>query len=224
MRHLAVVCMVVLVAAILVGGQPALQAGKASKPAPVRWACQLTLRDADGDAIQSDGRGAYRDGMNGVLCGINLEPNTGTYQWLNIDLSARTSTRSFYYPGQTDASGYNYFSFSTKGTFQVKQFATVVAGSTDTRPFRAFVYDKQFSGGTGRFTGDNASNPGTSSVIVDVASDGCNWTVWFDPTTTPGLMELAETTKGSGPYGAPGGYYPMPFSATVTVIGGKAGC
>jgi len=256
MKRLTVVLFVALAAAVIAEGQAALQADKSGaakagpvKPAPLRWACQITFRDAPGDAIMSDGKGAYRDGVNGVLCGIDQSITGSHYQWLNVDLSAKTSTRAMTFPGQAGGvPGPAYATFSNKGSFEVKGLAAIAYDPSsptfmDVLPFRSYVTDpKRVVGGL--FRGDSnfiGSVPLSSSVFVS-AQTACTWVVWFDPAALPVQSSRGERSDTQyyprvmewlvrqGTNDIVQGYYPMPFSATITAISGpgvngvKPGC
>ncbi len=224
--------LVALIVAALGIGLDAAKPGT-KDPTP-DWPCVITFRDVGGDAIKSDGLGAYVNGYQGVLCDVTQEPTSGHDQWLNLhfDTSKRTpSPRKIFYAAQTGAGG--WAAFFTQGWFQVKKFGTVTSGS-ERRPFRAYVQNAQFSKGVGRLRGDSdsiESTSGSSSVIVTPGEDGCTWTVRFDPNEPPGSGEsgvtvnprVMEMTEGQF-YDVVRGVYPMAFEVTVTVTGVKTGC
>ena len=110
---------------------------RAAKPDPTpNWRCRVTLRDASGDKIQSDGAGSYVDGLGGVTCYIVNEPGVAHDRWLFLSLplsGKRGPERIFRYIGQT-FEGASYPSFSSWGTFEVKGLAKVPWNPTGPSP------------------------------------------------------------------------------------------
>ena len=234
-----------LTAGVLAGGFFTTGLFGASKPAPARWPCQITFRDAAGDVIKSDtatGSASwprpYVDGVDGVTCGISHDTNApGTYNWLNVVFDSQ-SPRYLNYIGQ-QFEGSSYTSFVDRNYFQVKQLGTVVwdannPSAMDARPFRSYAPDRQFLKSSARFQGDSdfGNVPGGTSSVFVQPLDPCSWQVWLDPSAAlladefsdtrvnPRVMQVSEGTS----YSTTRGYFPMPFSAVVKVISGKAGC
>lgn len=221
----------VAAAAMVVGLSAQGKSGGGNAASVSRWACSITFAPVQ-DGINADSAGAYVDGTNGIVCGVNLTSGTSTYQWLNVDLTARTNNRGLVYTPQPDSgsSGAGWNSFSTKGTFQVVGFSTVTSTDTaspDSRPFRAFAYDlpaADFASGSARFSGnfvngDGTPNPANVTVLSKNAAGGsCSWLVTFDAE-----MRVDENTK-KVPWGLLRGYYPMSYRAIVTLLPGVNGC
>lgn len=227
---------------------PTVTAGKPVPP-PAPWPCQVTLRDAGGDVIISDGKGPYVNGQGGVSCTITADPNATKYGWLYLYFPRPTkSTRAVLYLGQTrDADGGpGYNGFASRGSFEVKGLTQTAYNPgnpdfIDIRPFRANQSDRQFASGTGQFSGDSNFtgeqwSTGSSSVFVKPGADGCTWDFWFDPNAGPFSSTLGDSAptryaprviqlkEGTG-YAQTRGYYAMPFGATVRIINvPKLGC
>jgi len=145
---------------------------------------------------------------------------------------------------------YSTFGLGDQGTFEVKKLAAVEWNPADpTRrdvmPFRAYFWDSQFPDGYARldgdsnFTGDITGNINwdtTSSVFVQPLN-ACSWQITsytseelflFDgefgertsTRTDPRVMRMTEGIKKPRVRGD----FPMPFQATISIIGNKAGC
>ena len=239
--------MATMVAVILTVGVVGPQAAKPD-PTP-NWRCRVTLRDASGDKIQSDGAGSYVDGLGGVTCYIVNEPGVAHDRWLFLSLPSsgkRGPERFFRYIGQT-FEGASYPSFSNWGTFEVKGLAKVAWNPTgpsprDVMPFRAYIMHPQlpFADGYALLSGDSNivgsfGFDGTSSVFVQPI-DACSWQVTCYTTeepdlfigtsgeratrTTPRLMRLTQGSRNPANVGD----FPMAFQATVAITANKPGC
>jgi hypothetical protein len=239
---------VVLLAGLLaVSGHEGLMAGKPAPP-PAPWSCSVTMRDADGDVIRSDGKGAYLNGQGGVSCTITADPAALKYGWLYLYFpSPKRATRSFVYLGQAGwqpgdpnlVGGPGYTGFTSRGSFEVKGLTRIAwngdSAYYDIEPFRANVEIGQFNGDS-NVTG---SSEGGSSVFVrPMDAKGCTWSFWSDPdapafVSPTGLGDSAGTRYGprviqhramAGTNWVTQGFYPMAFGATVRITGGKTGC
>jgi len=131
------------------------------------------------------------------------------------------------------------------GTFEVKGLAQVEWNQADpfyrdVKPFRAYLRNSQFVGGVAALNGDSNSpgfDPsGTTSSVFVRAIDPCSWTITWDTAEgffsghsgehqgiriDPRVMRISE---GTGKQARIRGDFPMPFQATVSIIGNKAGC
>ena len=146
----------------------------------------------------------------------------------------------------------SYASFVNQesGTFEVKRLAAVEWNPTDpTRrdvmPFRAYLWSSEFLDGYGRLDGDsNYLGPVTGNVNYDTTSsvfvqplDACSWQITSytneepfhldgefgertSTRTSPRVMRLGEGIKKPRVRGD----FPMPFQATISIIGNKPGC
>jgi len=239
--------MLALTAAVLLGGT---SESWAAKPAPdLDWKCSIQLRDAPGDAITSDGGGAYVHGTDGVECTI-VRDRDAHFNWLYV-VFAGTAPRSMMFRGQSNGSA-SYLSFANKGTFEVKGLADLAwTGTpyTDVRPFRGLLRSPQFARGAGEFNGhsnfpggpnipDGAPYVGTSSVFVQALST-CSWQITSYTTEVTSLITLTSgeragtittptrvlrLSEGVYPKVTVRGGFPMAFGATVRIIGNMPGC
>lgn len=179
-----------------------------------------TLSVVHESAIQSDTKGWYTNGLDGVNCRIPQSPNSGLYGWLQVGFSRKVA-RAFRYPGQSSFDGgYQYASFSTGpvATFEIVRIASVI--STEVRPFRASVDNGQFAEKVAAFRGDAEGMTtwpvtGTNSVRVQRV-DACSWRVSLGG---DGLLELGE----GGGYAQYRGHYRMPLLVDVKILSGN-GC
>lgn len=237
---------VLIVMAVLLAAETRTPAqgskGKVTPPPPAPGVCQVTLRDAPGDVILSDGGGTYVNGVDGFGCNVNSDPTTVHYGWLEMSFPGsknQPSKRFIRYPGQAlDADGRTgYSGFDSRGGFEVKGMALITWNGNpyyyDVAPLRATVEIGQFFGDS-NFTGGDSG--GSSSVFVRPLDDGCTWYVWSDPNAgalPPGFLGDSAGTrynprviwlrKQKGVNWITLGYYAMPFAATVKIIG-KSGC
>lgn len=236
--------LLVLAAAMTLGA--ASESWSAGKPAPSSdWRCKIVFRDAADDTIQSDGA-TYTDGVGGVKCYVVVVPGATHDGWLymNITNTRRSpSTRYIRFVGQSfEGASYVTFNNHQGGTFEVKEFARPDPGypnlAHNVKPFRALLSNSQFAGGNARMDGDSNFTGGepsysTSSVFVRQI-DACSWTVTSYTTEEPTPLVSSFGERG-GTRVAPRvmriwegdgarGEFPMPFQATVTIIGNKVGC
>jgi hypothetical protein len=166
---------------------------------------------------------------------------------------ARPSSRFVQFVGQSyprldgSIASYSTFANQNTGSFEVKGLAKIEWNPLDpvrrdVMPFRAFLAHPQFLGGVGRLDADSNFTGGvpsdtTSSVFVQPL-DACSWQITSYTTEEPFLFESEfgerSTTRTAprvmriwetvGKTPVVRGEFPMPFQATVTVIGTKAGC
>lgn len=210
----------------------------AAKP-PASMSCSVQFRDAAGDIVRSDGLGPYVDGAAGVSCKID-----GFTNWLNLTFagSKRTPARSLAVVGQTGTS--SSYNTTTSATELDIKFLSQAVAPLDVLPWRLRVSSSQFQGGFGQFTGDSSYDAGPTIVgasSLGIATiDACTWqatlyTTGFPlQTLTHGENAATQTDPRvalltqNGIPGANGtiysGYFTMPFSATIRVLSGKAGC
>jgi len=229
-----------------------MAAARAARPTPPDpdWKCRIVLRDAAGDTIKSDGAGAYVHGAAGVTCKIVRTEGAAHYNWLYFQIGGN-SARFMLFPGQTyGAASYTTIVNRAPGTFEVKGLANVPwtgVAYTDVMPFRTTVSSPQLSKGVGQFDGDSNvaggyyPSDGTSSVFVEPL-DQCAWRVTSyttedtsalslasgerpgtqtSPTRVMRLIEGGTPTSGKATVR---GDFPMPFAATITIVGNNPGC
>ena len=195
----------------------------------------------------------YRDGIDGVTCYVIDAPGSTHDRWLymKIESSRRLpSSRFVQFVGQTypqlagGTASYATFANQNGGSFEVKGLATVEWNALDparrdVMPFRAYLRSAQGGGGRldadSNFTGGIPSDT-TSSVFVQPL-DVCSWQITSYTTDEPlsdGVFGERTTTRtnprvmriwvrlGKNPVAR--GESPMPFQATIAIIGNKAGC
>ena len=241
--------LMLLAAMILSAASESWGAGKPAPP-PSNWRCKIVFRDAAGDKIQSDGA-TYTDGAGGVQCYVLNAPGAAHDRWLymNITNTRRSpSSRYIRFVGQSfEGASYATFNNHEGGTFEVKALAKVEwnpadPARRDVMPLRAIIKNSQFANGYARLDADSNFTGGepsysTSSVFVQPI-DACSWTITSYTTEEPTLLisSLGEREgtrlnprvmrfwEGNAPNLQVRGEFPMPFQATVSIIGNKAGC
>lgn len=224
---LAAVAGVILTTGVVHGGGGQKAAGGKPAPAPTYspWTCTVTLRDAEGDMVRSDGKGPYVNGVGGLHCGILADPSATKYGWLEVTFDS-TSARYILYPGQSQDvdGGPGYNTLNSRGTFEVKGLSKNVVFNPsdpdhfDVVPFRANQTDRSFANKMGQFGGDSnfTGEPwsiGSSSPFVQALAEppgsvaaSCSWKIWLDPSAeriSVSLGESAVTRAGTqaAPYG-----------------------
>lgn len=173
--------------------------------------------------------------------------------YMKIESSRRLpSSRFVQFVGQTypqlagGTASYATFANQNGGSFEVKGLATVEWNALDparrdVMPFRAYLGSAQFAGGGGRLDADSNFTGGipsdtTSSVFVQPL-DACSWRItsytteeplfdgqFGERTTTRTAPRVMRIWERLGKNPVVRGEFPMPFQATITVIGNKAGC
>lgn len=227
-----------LVAAFVVAALP--HATSAQKSAPdANWRCQVVFRDAAGDAIRSDTAPGsvpwprpYRDGQQGVDLlhrrrrGCVSRP-MALHEGREFAKSAEHTIRPVRGPELCPAV------WRDSRVHRHRQPERRVVRGEGTRPGRVeparLDADSNFTGGIPSDT--------TSSVFVQPL-DACSWQITSytteEPTlfegefgertstrTTPRVMRIWERL---GKNVLARGEFPMPFQATVSVIGNRPGC
>jgi hypothetical protein len=207
----------IILGSLLVGWLGSVDAQKSKTSS--NWPCRLEFRDVAGDAIRSDGKGAYVNGLDAVTC-VVVPPDSGSLTAGDVSLYfANRPGRGLIYatqPGNGLHSGWE--EFYDRGSLRVKLLADVPEGQVG---YRAFI---SYSG-VGRFV---ASDEGESDPVRDVVRvervSTCTWDISFDPGIDPpsgaALMELWD---GSG-WTRYRGAFQLPTGMTVTVTGGLTGC
>ncbi len=196
----------------------------------------------------------YKDGQDGVTCYVVDAEGGAHHRWLYMIIEStrrKPSSRFIQFVGQTypqvsgGTASYGTFANQNGGSFEVKGLAHVEWSPLDptyrdVMPFRALLSDPQFTSGArvdgdSNFTGGVPSDT-TSSVFVQPL-DACSWQITSYTTqepilfigefgerpstrTNPRVMRIWEGTKNPTVRGD----FPMPFQATITIIGNKAGC
>lgn len=161
----------------IVGAAEAQKGKPAPQPTVVNWRCDVVMRDAAGDAILSDGHGAYVDGSGGFICAMsptesaqagNPAPGSG-----NFYLNDRGATRTFAFPARPGVWG-----AATSTGLQVRVFSLVdmPVGVAQTRAMAI---------PTSPIGAMYADDLGTSDTVKDLATvtrtGECTWEVTFDP-------------------------------------------
>jgi hypothetical protein len=233
-----------------------LHAAKPAPPPPPPWTCTITLDESLSytdpvshtvqtvpTTIQSDGAGAYEDGVGGVRCYISQDPAGAKYRYLYFTTG---TTRYLWMPGQVALTPYSRSSYGsvTIDYFDITDIATVGAATpgtsvTERRRIRTGpVFQLDFN--NGHFVGDSLSSDplvvGSSSAWVttltfNAAGAACSWNLRLYPyaATEAGdtgaiaarYLALQETVKGKVKRTAD---FTMPFSATVRLEAGVNGC
>jgi hypothetical protein len=185
---------------------------------------------------------------------VNAEGAThDRWLYMKVESSRKApSTRFVQFVGQSHAqmsgatASYTTIASQNGGSFEVKGLASIEWNPLDpTRrdvmPFRALLAHAQFKGGSARMDGDSNYTGGlpsdaTSYVFVQPL-DACAWQITsytteepllFDSEfgertstrTTPRVMRIWEGSTKT----VVRGEFPMPFQATISVIGNKPGC
>jgi hypothetical protein len=159
-------------------GAAEAQKGKPGpQPAVVNWRCDVVMRDAEGDAILSDGAGTYVDGSDGFICGMsplesaqvgNPASGSGTFYFDDRSRSPRTFVIAAR-PGvwsETESRG-----------LQVRVFSLVDMAIGVSQP-RAMNMPSSAIGAM------FADNLGGSDMVTDLVTvtrrDACTWEIVFD--------------------------------------------
>jgi len=233
----------------------------AAKPAPpsTNPSCTITIDDTLAytdpgilqvhtipTMVQSDGQGAYVDGVDGVQCYVNQGVNSGNYQNLFVNV-ASNSRRYLWMPGQVAVTPYTrtaYTDFANRqpGYFDITGIDTVkTLGLTERRRIRVGVgYELDFNGGL-MFGDSLSSDPliaGSSSAWITpltlngAGTSACSWRIQFYPYAAAEAGDtgaIAGTRYGALQEGTSNrrkrtADFAMPISATVRIRTGVNGC
>ena len=204
---------VACVAATMAGGLAlasaqghAAGAGAQKGPTLIEYPAKITFMDRDGDAITSDGKGAYIDGTDGVFARFQvMSDGSGNAQFLLKFAKIRNS-----YPRQVD-----YGFTTTAATGCDPNTADDPTGTTSDKGYVDFlnvglmavgsVKAKQggFHTAAGTFRFHDATKPdpinpyNCGDLLVITRTSATTWTVTTD--TTPG--QVYYTTAGNAVYG-----------------------
>lgn len=243
-------------AAMLVAGwflQTPLTAAKPAPP-PTNPSCTITFDETltytdpvthqvqtIPTMVQSDGQGAYVEGVDGVQCHVVSGLNSGNYQNLYVN----AGTRYLWMPGQFAVTPYTrtaYTDFQT-GYFDITTIDTVkTLGLTERRRIRVGAgYALDFNGGL--MHGDSLSSDpliaGSSSAWITPltlnsgGTSACSWSIRNYPyaaieagdgingIAATRYVALQETFHGKRVRSAD---FALPVSATVRIKSGFNGC
>lgn len=170
------VMMLTMAIGVAGAGVAEAQKGKPSpQPTVVNWRCDVVMRDAEGDAILSDGGGSYIDGVGGFICAMsplesaqsgNPAPGSGSFY---LD---RRATRSFLVPARPDV----WESAIDKG-LQVRVFS-LVDMALDTPQTRAMAIPTSVIGAM--YADDLGGSDAVTDLVTVTRTDACTWEIAFD--------------------------------------------
>jgi hypothetical protein len=196
--------------------------------------------------MQSDGQGAYVDGVDGAQCYVNESVNAGNYQSVFVNV-ASNSPRYFWMPGQValtpySRAGYSDFENRQPGYMDITNIDTVkTLGLTERRRIRVGVgYALDFNGGL--IFGDSLSSDplvalSSSAWITPLTLNGagtsaCSWRIRFYPyaateagdTGAIASIRYGALQEGNSNKRKRTADFALPFSATVQIKTGVNGC
>lgn len=188
---------------LLVSGHPITPRLDAAMPARSGLACSATFSDRSGDAITSDGAGAYTNGVAGVSC-LVFEGASGDITFYLTASKHASRFIQFNYMNRISASGPtgSLDDLSTQSSFQDVAALAVATAGFSTGGFTTAV---------GRFAFNPTNWPGSSELMATRISQ-TEWTV----TSDAGVNDVAVLSEAAHKGSVAVGTYHMPFELSVS--------